>query len=220
MASTTEPTSEDFNSAKATIASAITSSSDQLNKWTFLCLFSALALTAHQTDDEAKFTSVTVCAAISLTLSFVATIAHVRKFSISALFVGTVIESVFSLIVVALWAAALPIIMNPVNGLAQMYVGKTGGDVADYQATIANANLFFTSWGAGVCALSVFAMCVRDRVGRVGGMGYTSNWYLLMLASVIVTIQSATFDNQVCGIDGGTESFTCLRNIYGLVTGE
>ena len=106
--------------------------------------------------------------------------------------------------------------MNPAHGLAQMYVRK---QVADYQATISNANLFFTSWGAGVCALIVLATSIRERFGGVGGVGYTSNWYLLLLTSVIVIIESATFKKQVCSIESGTESYTCGHNTYGLVTG-
>jgi hypothetical protein len=213
----------DITAAKATVKTVPSSvDKDRLNKWAFLCLFSVLALTAHQTDDMVKHAYITVCASSSIVLSGLASFAHVGSTSISALFVGTVIEGLVSLIVVGLWAAALPIIMNPANGLAQMYVGKAGSDIADYQATIANANLFFTSWGAGVCALSVLAMYIRESFSGAGGMGmsYIAYWYLLMLTSVIVIIESATFKNQVCGIEGGTEDVTCGRNIYGLVTGE
>ena len=205
----------------ASIATLASVDKDRLNKWAFLCLFSVLALTAHQTDDVVKHTYVTVCAASSIVFSGLAVFAHVGTTSISALFVGTVIEGLMSLLVVGLWAVALPIIMDPANGLAQMYVGKAGSDVADYQATISNANLFFTSWGAAVCAVMVLAMYIRERLGGSGtGMGYTANWYLLILTSVIVIIESATFKDQVCGIEGGTEDVTCGRNTYGLVTGE
>ena len=213
----------DITAAKATLTTVSSSvDKERLNKWAFLCLFSVLALIAHQTDDMVKHTYITVCSSSSIVFSGLASFAHVGTTSISALFVGTVIEGLVSLIVVCLWAAALPIIMNPANGLAQMYVGKAGSDVADYQATIANANLFFTSWGAGVCALSVLAMYIRESFGGAGGMGmsYTAYWYLLMLTSVIVIIESATFKDQVCGIEGGTEDVTCARNTYGLVTGE
>ena len=209
-----------ITAAEAALSSSV--NTDRLNKWAFLCLFSVLALTAHQTDDMVKHTYITVCTSSSIVFSGLASFAHVGTTSISALFVGTVIEGLVSFIVVGLWAAAMPIIMNPANGLAQMYVGKAGSDVADYQATIANANLFFTSWGAGVCAVSVLAIYIRESFGGAGGMGmsYTSYWYLLMLTSVIVIIESATFKDQVCGIEGGTEDVTCLRNTYGLVTGE
>ena len=104
-----------------------------------------------------------------------------------------------------------------------MYVGKstTDSESADYQAVVSNANLYFTSWGAGVCALAVLAEYVRGRLGGdAGGLGHhTSKWYLLMLASVIVVIESSRFKRQVCGIEGGTEDVTCARNTYGLVTG-
>lgn len=50
-------------------------------------------------------------------------------------------------------------------------------------------------------------------------MGYTAKWYFLMLASVIVIIESMRFKNQVCSIEGGTSQVTCARNTYGLITG-
>lgn len=226
-ASGNENFSMDDNNAGASALAAESSSVDKrrLNTWAFLCLFSTLALTAHETDDQNMKRSeniyITTCTAISLSFSFLASVAHMGNLSISALFVGTIIEGCISLILVGLWAGALPIIMDPSNGLAQMYVGKSGSAVADYQATISNANLYFTSWGAGVCALTTLAMYIRERLGGSGGMGmgYTSKWYLLMLASVIVVIESMRFKTQVCGIEAGTEDVTCGRNTYGLATG-
>lgn len=195
---------------------------DRLNKWAFLCLFSVLALTAHQTDDQNKNALVTAVTAISILFSFAASVLHLGSTSLSAFFVGTVIEGIVSLILVGLWGAALPVIMDPANGLAQMYVGKQDDSgVADYQATISNANLYFTSWGAGVCAFSILALYIRERLGGGGtGMGYTSSWYLLFLSSIIVIIESMRFKSQVCSIEGGTGSVTCGRNTYGLITGE
>ena len=165
---------------------------------------------------------ITVATAMSLSFAALASVAHVGSTGLSSLFVGTIFEGFVALLLVGLWAGGLPIIMDPSNGLAQMYVGKSGSDVADYQATISNANLYFTSWGSGVCALSVLAMYIRERLGGSGGMGmgYTSKWYLLMLASVIVVIESMRFKNQVCAIEGGTDDVTCGRNTYGLATGE
>jgi len=198
----------------------------RFNTWALLCLFSTLSLIAHQTDDQnlkrGEDIWITTCAALSLALSAIALLAHVSNLGVSALFVGTVVEGGASLLLVALWAGALPVIMDPGKGLAQMYVGKSSAasDNSDYQAVISNANLFFTSWGAGVCALTVLARYVREQLGGGGvDVGYTSKWYLLMLASVIVVIESMRFKKQVCGIEGGTEDVTCARNTYGLVTG-
>mmetsp|Transcript_41096 Transcript_41096/g.67446 ORF Transcript_41096/g.67446 Transcript_41096/m.67446 type:complete len:392 (-) Transcript_41096:239-1414(-) len=219
-------TMEDNNSGNSALA-AESSSLDKrrLETWALLCLFSTLALTAHETDDQNMKRSeniwITTCASISLALSALSSLAHVGNSALSSLFVGTILEGITALILVGLWAGALPIIMDPSNGLAQMYVGKSEGDSADYQATISNANLYFTSWGSGVCALIVLAMYIKERLGGGGGMGmgYTSKWYLLMLASVIVVIESMRFKNQVCGIEGGTADVTCGRNTYGLATG-
>lgn len=116
--------------------------------------------------------------------------------------------------------------MDPRKGLAQMYVGKQSDEVIDYQPIISNANLYFCSWGAAICVLSVFAQYVRERLSAGGGsssgggMGYTNLWYLLGLASVVVVIEGMRFKSQVCVIDGGAETATCGRNTYGLVTGE
>lgn len=215
------PESNAADSALAAFSTTV--DKPRLNSWALLCLFSTLALTAHETDDEAKNDYVTACTAITLTFSAIASMAHVSRGGFSTLFVGTIVEGLLSLILLALWAAGLPIIMDPANGLAQMYVGK--GDqnyIHDYQATISNANLYFTAWGCGVCAVSVFAMYVRERLGGSGGMGmsYTANWYWLMFASIIVVIETLRFKHQVCALENGAENVTCGRNMYGLVTGE
>lgn len=229
MPSATATANENFtmenNAGNSALAAESTVDKRRINIWALLCLFSTLALTAHETDDQNMRRSeniwITTCASISLIFSAFSSVAHIGNSAISSLFVGTILEGIVALILVGLWAGALPIIMDPSNGLAQMYVGKSEGDSADYQSTVSNANLYFTSWGSGVCALIVLAMYIKERLGGGGGMGmgYTSKWYLLMLASVIVVIESMRFKNQVCSIDGGTEDVTCGRNTYGLVTG-
>lgn len=199
----------------------------RLNSWAFLCLFSTLALTAHETDDQNLGAGlniwITSAAAISLACSAFASLAHVGNSALTSIFVGGILEGLVALLSVGVWSGALPIIMDPSNGLAQMYVGKSSetSAVADYQATISNANLYFTSWCAGACALTVLAKYIRGRLGGKSGMGdgYTSKWYLLMLASVIVIIESMRFKDQVCSIPDGTEKVTCGRNVYGLITG-
>jgi hypothetical protein len=197
----------------------------RLNSWALLALFSTLALTAHETDDQNSNSKlnlwVTVCTSITIVFSVISVVAHVGGNALGSLFVGTILEGILSLVLVGMWAGCLPVIMDPSNGLGQMYVGKSGSTVADYQSTISNANLYFTGWGCGICALSVLAMYIRERLGGASGtgMGYTAKWYLLMLASIIVIIESMRFKNQVCSIDGGTSTTTCHRNTYGLVTG-
>ncbi|KAL7488734.1 hypothetical protein ACHAW6_014329 [Cyclotella cf. meneghiniana] len=215
-----------MNSAEASAAAA-SSGLDRrrLNSWALLALFSALALTAHETDDQNRSSSsnvwVTTCTSFTIAFSVIAVLANVGGSSLGSLFVGTIVEGLVSLILVGMWSACLPVIMDPSNGLGQMYVGKSDSSVADYQSTISNANLYFTSWGCAVSALTVLAMYIRERLGGASGtgMGYTAKWYLLMLASVIVIIESMRFKNQVCSIDGGTSATTCARNMYGLITG-
>jgi F0F1-type ATP synthase assembly protein I len=214
-----------MDSAEAS-ANAAASGLDRkrLNSWALFALFSALALTAHETDDNDTNAKnnvlVTTCTSMSIAFSIIAVVANIGVSSLGGLFVGTIVEGLVSLLLVGMWAGTLPVVMDPSNGLGQMYVGKSGSTVADYQSTISNANLYFTSWGCAVCALSVLAQYVRERLGGGGtGMGYTAKWYFLMLASVIVIIESMRFKNQVCSIEGGTSETTCARNTYGLITG-
>eukprot|EP00574_Skeletonema_japonicum_P003643 CAMPEP_0201715540 /NCGR_PEP_ID=MMETSP0593-20130828/1694_1 /ASSEMBLY_ACC=CAM_ASM_000672 /TAXON_ID=267983 /ORGANISM="Skeletonema japonicum, Strain CCMP2506" /LENGTH=329 /DNA_ID=CAMNT_0048205057 /DNA_START=170 /DNA_END=1159 /DNA_ORIENTATION=+ len=214
-----------------TSPSSSTNERPRFNSWALLFLFSTLALTAHETDDSNANAGanklVTAVSSITLILSAIGSIAHLGFSSfLSSVFVGTLIEGLVALVSLALWAGCLPVVMDPRKGLAQMYVGKQSDEVIDYQPIISNANLYFCSWGAAICVLSVFAQYVRERLSagnggaeRGGGMGYTNLWYLLGLASVVVVIEGMRFKNQVCVIDGGAETATCGRNTYGLVTG-
>mmetsp|Transcript_4730 Transcript_4730/g.6925 ORF Transcript_4730/g.6925 Transcript_4730/m.6925 type:complete len:343 (+) Transcript_4730:117-1145(+) len=234
MATHSSSTGESF-SMPTTTSPTTSNQKPRFNSWALLFLFSTLALTAHETDDSNANAGanklVTAVSSITLIISATASIGHLGFSSLlSSLFVGTLIEGLLALLSLALWAGCLPIVMDPRKGLAQMYVGKQSDEVIDYQPIISNANLYFCSWGAAICVLSVFAQYVRERLSgggvgsgngsmRGGGMGYTNLWYLLGLASVVVVIEGMRFKNQVCVIDGGAETVTCGRNTYGLVTG-
>lgn len=228
MATHSSATGETFSMPTNTTTSPSNDSGrPRFNSWALLFLFSTLALTAHETDDSNANAGanklVTAVSTISLIVSAIGSIAHLGFSGVlSSMFVGTLIEGLLALISLALWAGTLPVVMDPRKGLAQMYVGKQSDEVIDYQPIISNANLYFCSWGAAICVLSVFAQYVRERLGGtgIGGMGYTNLWYLLGLASVVVVIEGMRFKNQVCVIDGGAETATCGRNTYGLVTGE
>ena len=128
----------------------------------------------------------------------------------------------FELHFLGLWAGVLAVIMDPSDGLAQMYVGSSGGEYAYYAQTISDANLYFSSWASQICALVLFAMNIWDRRGRTEGMGmaYTIKWCLLIVASSVLIYESIQFKNQVCTIEGGTEEATCVKTAYGLVAGE
>ena len=229
MATHSSSTGETFSMPTTTTSSSSSGRTTRFNSWAMLFLFSTLALTAHETDDSNANAGanklVTAVSSISLIVSAIGSIAHLGLSGVlSSMFVGTLIEGLLALISLALWAGTLPVVMDPRKGLAQLYVGKQSDEVIDYQPIISNANLYFCSWGAAICVLSVFAQYVRERLGggtanSMGGMGYTNLWYLLGLASVVVVIEGMRFKNQVCVIDGGAETATCGRNTYGLVTG-
>lgn len=191
----------------------------RLFHWALFSLFSALALTGHETDDSNVSanhnTWILCCTSISLSFGILAVVAHVAS---PAVFVGTWIEGLISLVLVGMWAGCLPVIMDPRYSLGQMYVGNYRGN-KDYQATISNANLFFTSWGASITVLSILALYVRGKCG--GGMavvGHTAKWYMLLVASMVCMIEGLRFKSQICELENATEPITCKRNNYGIIT--
>jgi len=199
----------------------------RLNSWALLCLFSILSLVAHETDDQNIKSTGNILAtsgiAISIFVSALASLAYVMSnTSFSRRFVGTKIEGLASLVIMAMWTLTFWAIMDPSNGIAQMYVGQSGGDVSDYQQIVANANLFVFGWLSLLCALRVFGMFVWDLWGKSGGMGfsYTSKWLLLVIANIIIIVETERFKNQVCSIDYGTDEANCLMNTIGLVAGK
>ena len=220
----------------------------RLDTWALLCVLSAIALTAYETDrppwvERWENILITTCTALTLSFSALACVAHMATSTKTGLFAWTILEGFVSLALVILWAVALWVLIDPSKGLAQMYVGRAGGLVADYQVTMtSNANLYFSSWGAGLCAfiilLDAVAMCIYEKqLGGDGDMNTNTpttaittttdkvgnnvkKWVLLMISSSIVVGESYRFNNQVCSIDLGTDDDTCEKNNIGLVMGR
>ena len=151
------------------------------------------------------------------------------KSSISRHFVGTKIEGLFVLIIMALWVGAVRFIMDPTKILAQRYDDDLTGEAsADYQITvftaIADANLFYSSWASLLCSSRLLGMFIWERWGKRGGMGYsyTSKWSLLVTASGVILAECMRFknQNQVCAFDGGTEDIVCFDNKVGMIAGK
>ena len=69
-------------------------------------------------------------------------------------FADTKLEGLVSVLVVALWAAILPVIMNPDHDLA---VGDSG---------ILNANLYFCGWIGFFASFVIFVSCFQFQLGR------------------------------------------------------
>ena len=203
----------------------------KLNTWVVLCLFSILFLIArlgissYDKRMSSRFEEIWVetCMISSIVVSLIGSLIYIMgKSSISRHFVGTKIEGLFVLIIMALWVGAVWIIMDPLEGLAQMWVGRSGEAIADYQISVSNANLFYSSWASLLCSSRLLGMFIWERWGKRGGMGfsYTSKWCLLVTASGVIIAECMRFENQACPFNRGTEEANCVKNTIGMITGK
>ena len=213
----------------------------RLDTWALLCVLSAIALTAYETDEGSprmwverwENILITTCTALTLSFSALACIAHMATSAKTGLFAWTILEGFVSLALVILWAVSLWVLSDPSKGLAQMYVGKSGSEIADYQAAISNANLYFASWGAGLCAFRILVDAIAMFINLKNNMptndittttdtvgNNVKKWVLLMISSLIVVGESYRFNDQVCSIESGTDDDTCKKNAIGFLMGR
>jgi hypothetical protein len=223
---------------KAEISTSMVTDKRRFKAWGLLCLLAAIALAAYETVSHENYWGAAFCvfcSSITIIIAAFGAIFHIVDNKVTHMVVGTFLEGIVSLIVLGLWATALYVVLDPSSGLAQMYVGRPGSLYADYQTTVSNANLYFASWGAGICAFNIsidVAISIREKrnsggsipastISKTHGMGsFIKEWFFLMIASAVSLGASITFKNQVCSIQGGTEDMTCTKNNYGFITGK
>ena len=185
------------------------------------------------------------CTCLSLAFGFIGALTHVGihiKHVRGHQLMIMIIEGIVSLILTVLWSVSLYFIFNPSDGMGQMYVGKSGTNVAQYQATISNANLYLASLGAIVCALFVLIdICIYvgekikchwsdDSNSSNTPLVTTSSKHqvhgaikklcLIILASGVAIVESMRYEDQVCTIEGGAEDATCKKNQWGFYIGR
>jgi hypothetical protein len=73
---------------------------------------------------------------VSMVLAFFAVMAHIFD-GTKDMFVGTMVEGVFAVVLVGFWAGGLPVIMDPDNRIAAASIGLVGGVTG-----IVNSNLY------------------------------------------------------------------------------
>ena len=209
-------------------------SQNKLYTWALLCFFATIALAAYETNPDYNpkvYTTnttnpvllnptldalIAACCAVSLSVSALACLIYISGNNrISRRFVGTIVEALISLLLAVIWICANFVIMNPHNGLAIMEVDAVNGEkVIPWRLVINDANLYFSSWGAVICAginfgmyMSEWQSTVREWVmSRVKisitpsgmGIGYTIRWSLLALASGVVLVMSVDKKDIVC----------------------
>ena len=224
---------------------------ERFEPWGLLCLFSVISLAAYETDHQVAtketgwehFVYMT-CTCLSLAFGFIGALTHVGihiKHVRGHQLMIMIIEGIVSLILTVLWSVSLYFIFNPSDGMGQMYVGKSGS-IAQYQATISNANLYLASLGAIVCALFVLIdICIYvgekikchwsdDSNSSNTPLVTTSSKHqvhgaikklcLIILASGVAIVESMRYEDQVCTIEGGAEDATCKKNQWGFYIGR
>ena len=225
---------------------------ERFEPWGLLCLFSVISLAAYETDHQVAtketgwehFVYMT-CTCLSLAFGFIGALTHVGihiKHVRGHQLMIMIIEGIVSLMLTVLWSVSLYFIFNPSDGMGQMYVGKSGTNVAQYQATISNANLYLASLGAIICALFVLIdICIYvgekikchwsdDSNSSNTPLVTTSSKHqvhgaikklcLIILASGVAIVESLRYEDQVCTIEGGAEDATCKKNQWGFYIGR
>jgi hypothetical protein len=153
-----------------------------------------------------------------------------------------ILELILSIISIAAWIIVLITTLDPRYGLSQLYVGRivSSEDYQDivYSPNVRNANLYFMSWGSGICAFLIFvdvAMHIYEskfieRSQSSSSQHYScqhkatnyavvKKWCLVTVASAVLVTEGINFENEMC-VNPFTNEISCRKNQYGFYTGK
>lgn len=223
----------------------------RLDSWVLLCTLSSITLAAYLSTDirmilapGSKFDKIVsdqatiLCISISIALSTVGTITTIitTLFLIDA-FWAKILELILSIISIAAWIIVLIATLGPRYGLSQMYVGEQSDESIDYQPITSNANLYFMSWGSGICAFLIFVDVVIHiyeskiiKRSQSSSSHHFSSQYevtnyavkklcLVMIASAILVTEGLNYENELCANDYATD-ISCRKTQYAFYTGK
>lgn len=133
---------------------------------------------------------------------------------VSSLFVvGTKVEGIVCILLLAFWAATVAVVSDAANGLA-----------VNLDGSVKNGNLYYFSWAGMVTAIMLSISYLRGVFGVdvAGGMRNRSarltTWSALLASSIIVMGACCNILDQDC--KQGTEDETfCRRTRYGIALG-
>ena len=133
------------------------------------------------------------CSAVTFALTLCVVLAHLSPVS-STLFVGTKVEGVVTIVLVAFWAAIVA-----VNTDADLDLAPPSADSNSVQS----ANLYYFSWAGFVTSLILLVGFIRDSfgfdaMGTLHAQGKRMQWWAALLACSIVVMGSAS---QTLGLD-------------------
>lgn len=169
---------------------------ERFSAWSLHTLISLTVLCAiadsyppSQRDEKEKFALATAC--ISLTLSFLVTIAHVFR-GLRKHLVGTILEMLFAVMPLSLWVVSAILIQNPANGLASTIEKETGFEDIQF------ANLYFAGWLILFSNMHLVASIFRDNNNYDAQI---SGWMLFFTSSIVLLGISLTLKDGICERD-------------------
>lgn len=166
------------------------------------------------TDADAIKNQKWAVACSAITFAFTTVMVLMQLHPVTSLFVvGTKIEGIVCIILLAFWAATVAIVSDATHGLA---VNEDGA--------VQNGNLYYFSWAGFVTAILLTVSYLRGVFGVdvAGEMQSRSarltTWSGLLAASLIVMGACANIFDQQCSPQVESDTF-CTRTKYGLSLG-
>jgi hypothetical protein len=183
--------------------------------WMALTIFSAVCLAAIASDtvhrDAAeKWTLAVTC--LSMILSFLAVCAYLFM---RGPFVGQIPEAAILITLTALWAAGLPVAMNPENGIA--VVSQQGEGLV-----INNANLYFFAWLSLAAILYLSGSLAQESAGVdvTQTPPQLARWYGLTASSMVVMgSASRALNSSTCDLASFRGLQYCRRTKFAIAVG-
>lgn len=153
-----------------------------------------------------------ICSSITFSVTLIMVVMQLHP--VASLFVvGTKIEGIVCIILLAFWAATVTVVSDASNGLAVNADGSVG-----------NGNLYYFSWAGFVTAILISVSYLRGVFGVdvAGEMQQRSarltTWSGLLASSLIVMGACANILDQNCNPQIETDTY-CQRTKYGIALG-
>lgn len=183
--------------------------------WVVQTCLSAIVLCAmcdnvHPSDRGGKEKFVIATSCISLSISFIVSIAHHIK-ALKAIIVQTVIELVCAIINLSFCIGGTVIITSPKNKIATTVLTNTGTEI------VVIPNLYFSSWLAllsSIYLLVSFFYCIHQSSANTNN-NKIIGWLALFSISLIMLGTSADLKDGICDMDNNKQR--CTRTIFAIV---
>ena len=152
-----------------------------------------------------------ICTVLTTIITTLIVLAHLNAVA-SVLVVGTMLETIIVIMLVAFWSITVAIVTDPGNGLA---VGESG--------EVKFGNLWYSSWMGFVLSITLLASVLRTTMGVnagniVGRSARVTHWSALFAFSVVVMGTSANIYDADCTISGRNATW-CKRTALAVSLG-